>query len=72
MASREAAVTVRVEGIPAFIEAWNRVAAELNRMAELTEPEPPDTALGRCQVLLQCHRETGHVGGHEAREEDTG
>jgi hypothetical protein len=24
-----------------------------------------DSALGRCQVLLQCHRETGHAGGHE-------
>jgi hypothetical protein len=32
----------------------------------------PDTADGRCQVLLQCHRETGHAGGHEAREENTG
>lgn len=29
----------------------------------------PDPALGRCQVLIQCHRETGHEGGHEAREE---
>jgi hypothetical protein len=29
---------------------------------------PPDLALGRCQALLQCHRETGHAGGHEARE----
>jgi hypothetical protein len=32
-------------------------------------PDPPDAALGRCQALLQCHRETGHAGGHEAREE---
>jgi len=32
--------------------------------------EPLDSALGRCQVLLQCHRETGHAGGHEAREEN--
>jgi len=31
----------------------------------------PDTALGRCPALLQCHRETGHHGGHEAREENT-
>jgi len=31
----------------------------------------PDSALGRCQALLQCHRETGHAGGHEAREENT-
>jgi hypothetical protein len=29
----------------------------------------PDSALGRCQAMLQCHRETGHEGGHEAREE---
>jgi len=28
----------------------------------------PDSALGRCQVLLQCHRETGHEGAHEAKE----
>jgi ribosomal protein L37E len=27
-----------------------------------------DSALGRCQVMVQCHRETGHQGGHEARE----
>jgi diadenosine tetraphosphate (Ap4A) HIT family hydrolase len=33
--------------------------------------EPLDSALGRCQALLQCHRETGHAGGHEAREENT-
>jgi hypothetical protein len=32
--------------------------------------EPSDSALGRCQALLQCHRETGHAGGHEAREEN--
>jgi hypothetical protein len=31
--------------------------------------EPPDWALGRCQAVIQCHRETGHEGGHEAREE---
>ncbi len=36
-----------------------------------TERAVPDTALGRCQALLQCHRETGHEGGHEAAE-DTG
>jgi hypothetical protein len=29
----------------------------------------PDSALGRCQVLIQCHRETGHEGRHEATEE---
>jgi hypothetical protein len=29
----------------------------------------PDPALGRCQALIQCHLETGHQGGHEAREE---
>ncbi len=29
--------------------------------------EAPDVALGRCQVLIQCHREIGHDGGHEAR-----
>jgi hypothetical protein len=33
--------------------------------------EPPDMALGRCQVMLQCHREMGHAGGHAAREENT-
>jgi len=32
----------------------------------------PDTALGRCPVMLQCHRETGHEGGHEAREATDG
>ncbi len=33
----------------------------------------PDEALGRCPVLIQCHRETGHEGPHEARETlDTG
>ncbi len=31
-------------------------------------PDVPDGALGRCQVMLQCHRETGHGGDHEARE----
>jgi hypothetical protein len=31
---------------------------------------PPDAALGRCQAMLQCHRETGHEGGHEAHEEN--
>jgi hypothetical protein len=30
-----------------------------------TREQPPDPALGRCQSLLQCHRETGHPGGHE-------
>ena len=30
--------------------------------------EAPDTALGRCPAMIQCHRETGHHGGHEARE----
>jgi len=34
--------------------------------------EPPDPALGRCPVMLQCHRETGHAGGHEAREASDG
>ena len=29
----------------------------------------PDGALGRCQAMIQCHHETGHQGGHEAREE---
>jgi hypothetical protein len=33
--------------------------------------EAPDAALGRCPALLQCHREMGHAGGHEAREENT-
>jgi hypothetical protein len=32
-------------------------------------PHAPDAALGRCQALIQCHRETGHEGRHEAREE---
>jgi hypothetical protein len=31
--------------------------------------EAPDAALGRCQTMIQCHRETGHEGSHEAREE---
>ena len=29
--------------------------------------EAPDSALGRCPVMLQCHRETGHAGAHEAK-----
>jgi hypothetical protein len=29
-----------------------------------------DTALGRCQTVIQCHLETGHAGVHEARERD--
>jgi hypothetical protein len=33
------------------------------------EAAAPDGALGRCQVLIQCHHETGHEGGHEGREE---
>jgi hypothetical protein len=27
-----------------------------------------DTALGRCQTMVQCHREAEHAGDHEARE----
>src|SRR6266702_3412244 len=30
--------------------------------------EAPDVALGRCPLLIQCHREIGHAGEHEARE----
>ncbi len=26
-----------------------------------------DMALGRCPALIQCHREIGHDGRHEAR-----
>jgi hypothetical protein len=46
-----------------------RYSGDLVEPAALTKPT--DTALGRCQVLLQCHRETGHelLGtDHEARE----
>jgi hypothetical protein len=28
-------------------------------------------ACDECAALLQCHREMGHAGGHEAREENT-
>jgi hypothetical protein len=34
--------------------------------------EAPDLALGRCQVLVQCHLETGHQGAHEGREPQVG
>jgi hypothetical protein len=42
-------------------------AAETLRAQRVGAPpgEAPDAALGRCQVTLQCHRETGHEGGHE-------
>ena len=58
--------------ISTFIAAWNRAVAELNRrLSDLTEPgtdsNAPDEALGRCPAMIQCHRETGHEGGHEAR-----
>jgi hypothetical protein len=45
----------------AAVDAFDRAAAA-------TVPDPAD---GRCPVMLQCHRETGHEGGHEAREENT-
>jgi hypothetical protein len=39
------------------------IAAEL-----VSDGSVPDPADGRCLAMLQCHRETGHAGGHEARE----
>ncbi|SRR6266568_1776370 len=60
-------------------DAWDREHRCVHRVqldpddVEVDAETALDAALGRCQVMLQCHRETGHDGGHEARETlDTG
>ncbi len=63
----------------AAADAWDREHRWVHRVqlgpddVEVDAETSPDAALGRCQVMLQCHRETGHEGSHEARETlDTG
>ncbi len=64
---------------PSILSTGGAVAREQRQCMDcgLTEDRPPlpgpnalsrTGALGRCQVMLQCHRETGHGGDHEARE----
>jgi hypothetical protein len=48
----------------ALLEDLAAVSAALGFDVALVA-EPTDLALGRCQAMLQCHRETGHQGGHE-------
>jgi hypothetical protein len=68
---RQATVHINVEGVPAVVAALKLAEVELVRMgAELARLQPPDPAEGRCQAMVQCHRETGHGGGHEAHEEN--
>jgi hypothetical protein len=51
-------------------KAPNRPWGHPRRAASAAAAEAPDAALGRCPALLQCHREMGHAGGHEAHEEN--